>query len=161
MVYASCELIRSLTLPLQLTSTAWLTCVMPCNRADLFFTGTLAEMKPYGLVQQYADSRVDADIARRVCGQNPHLCEELTPGQGVHMLTLVKTVGNTLKTSTPLCLVWSWCTGLLTDVTVCHIRSSRGGHGLCIGLRSVACIMTATAGVSKVSAMYENVTASE
>ncbi|CAK0732562.1 hypothetical protein CVIRNUC_000148 [Coccomyxa viridis] len=52
-------------------------------RADLFFTGTLAEMKPYGLVQQYANSRVDADIARRVCGQDPHLCEELTPGQGI------------------------------------------------------------------------------
>ena len=107
---------------------------MPCNRADLFFTGTLAEMKPYGLVQQYADSCVDADIARHVCGQDPHLCEELTSGQGVHMLTQVKTVGNTLRTSTPLCLVWSWCTGLLTDVTVYPVRSSRGGHGCALDL---------------------------
>ena len=70
--------------------------MVPCNRADLFFTGTLAEMKPYGLVQQYADSRVNAVPVGSVCSRNPHLCEELASGQGVHMLTQFKTVNKSL-----------------------------------------------------------------
>ena len=66
--------------------------MVPCNRPDLFFAGTLAEMKPYGLVQQYADSRVNAVTVGSVCGRGPHLCEELSSGQGVHMLTQIKTL---------------------------------------------------------------------
>ena len=103
MVYVSYELTRSLTIAFVIDIHRMDDKTGALHRADLFFEGTLAKMKPYGLVQQYADSRVDAVTARRMGGRDTHLCEELTSGQGVHMLTYSKVVDNTPGTRTPLC----------------------------------------------------------
>ena len=111
-------------------------------------------MKPYGLVHQYAASRVDAATAGSLCERDPYLCEELTLGMGAHNLP---------RTCTPLCC--SWCISLLAILTVMiGLDKRRLWHALDLARNNQPhpCIRWATSRyASQILAMYMSVTASE
>ena len=83
-VVLSCHLALTSTTASMLDICCTVTLSVLCSRADLFFVGTLACMKPYGLVHQYASSHVDAVTAESLCGRDPYLCEELMSEGGAH-----------------------------------------------------------------------------